>query len=120
MDKKTTVEALKEQVLAFRDARDWEQFHDPKNLAMGLGIEAAELQELFLWKKPEEVQALLEDKKGHEKVAHELADVFAYLLYLSHACGVDLSAALKEKLVLNAKKYPVEKCRGSHRKYTEL
>lgn len=120
MDAKTTIEALRELVLKFRDERDWEQFHDPKNLAMGLGIECAELQELFLWKTPEEVQALLADPKGKIKVSHELADIFVYVLYLSHACKVDLSTALKDKLKHNAQKYPIEKSRGSHRKYDEL
>ncbi len=119
-DEKTTLAELKRLALEFRDRRDWEQFHDPKNLSMGLSIEAAELQELFLWRTDREVEALLRDDRGREKVRDELADVLVFLLYLSHACGIDLSEALRDKIALNEKKYPVEKSRGSHKKYDEI
>lgn len=120
MDRTTSIEELKRQALRFRDARNWRQFHDPKNLAMGMAIECAELQELFLWKTPAEVEGLLAAEEGRERAGQELADVFIYLLYLSDACGVDLSEAVRRKLAINEAKYPVDKSRGSHKKYTEL
>ncbi|MEC9464145.1 MAG: nucleotide pyrophosphohydrolase [Myxococcota bacterium] len=117
---KTQLNELTEKVLTFRDARNWKQFHSPKNLAMGLSIEAAELQELFLWKKEQEIKDYLQTSKGHTRVGEELADVFIYLLYLAEACEIDLPKALGDKLVHNAEKYPVEKSYGSARKYNEL
>jgi NTP pyrophosphatase (non-canonical NTP hydrolase) len=120
MDDLETVASLKAQVIQFRNDRDWEQFHDPKNLVMGLAVECAELQEIFLWKTKKEVRALLEDASAHSKLREELADVFVFLLYLSEACHVDLSQAVRDKLALNKKKYPVDKCFGSNKKYDEL
>ena len=120
MDEERTVASLRELVLRFRDARDWAQFHTPKDLAMGLGIEAAELAELFLWKQPDEIAAMLADARGKGRVADELADVLVYVLYLSSATGIDLSEALTAKMAKNAAKYPVEKARGSAKKYDEL
>ena len=116
----TQLEELTQHVLAFRDARNWKQFHSPKNLAMGLSVEAAELLELFLWKSPEEVTAYLQSDAGKRRTGEEMADIFIYLLYLAEACEVDLPRALTEKLAHNAEKYPVEKSYGSARKYTEL
>ena len=98
--------------VAFRDERDWEQFHNPKDLALGLSIEAAELNELFLWKKPEEADL--------DKVKEELADVFGFALLLANHYKLDISEIVKAKLQQNAEKYPVEKAKGSNRKYTEL
>ncbi len=120
MDHLTTIKKLKQQVIRFRDARNWQQFHDPKNLAMGIAIECAELQELFLWKDADEVQELLGTADGEKRVSEELADVFVFLLYLSDACEVDLSEAVCRKLEVNESKYPVDKSLNSHRKYTEL
>jgi len=116
----TQLQELTERVLAFRDERNWKQFHSPKNLAMGLSIEAAELQELFLWKTPEEVADFLKSESGKTRAAEEIADIFIYLLYLAQACEVDLPEALIHKLAHNAEKYPVEKSYGSARKYNEL
>jgi NTP pyrophosphatase (non-canonical NTP hydrolase) len=109
VDQSTSIQALKQEVIAFRDQRDWKQFHDPKNLAMGMSIECAELQELFLWKNGEEIGQMLESPTGKERVSQELADVFVFLLYLADACQVDLSEAVARKLELN-----------EHKKYTEL
>jgi NTP pyrophosphatase (non-canonical NTP hydrolase) len=120
MDDTTTIEKLKKMVISFRDERNWEQFHDPKNLAAGLSIESAELQEIFLWKLKDEVKTLLKSKMGSQTIKEELADIFVFLLYLSEACGIDLSEAIINKIKLNAKKYPVEKSYNSHKKYTEL
>ena len=97
---------------SFRDERDWAQFHDSKNLALALSIEAAELNELFLWKKDAESEAV--DK---QRLREELADVFAYALMLAGRHGLDVSQIVKDKIALNAKKYPVESSRGSSAKY---
>jgi NTP pyrophosphatase (non-canonical NTP hydrolase) len=96
----------------FRDERDWAQFHDSKNLALALSIEAAELNELFLWKKDADSEAV--DK---QRLREELADVFAYALMLAGRHGLDVSQVVKDKIALNAKKYPVESSRGSSAKY---
>ena len=97
---------------SFRDERDWAQFHDSKNLALALSIEAAELNELFLWKKDAESEAV--DK---QRLREELADVFAYALMLAGRHGLDVSQIVKDKIALNAQKYPVESSRGSSAKY---
>lgn len=120
MDNTTTVSDLQKRVIEFRDRRNWKQFHDVKNLVMGLSIEAAELQELFLWKNGGEIDALLSSEEGRRKVREELADVFVFLLYIGEAAGVDLSMAVIEKIGINEKKYPVEKSYNSSRKYDEL
>lgn len=120
MDSQTTIETLKEKAIAFRDARNWRQFHDAKNVAAALSIESAELQEIFLWKKDAEVRELIESESGHKKIKEEIADVMMFLLYLSEACGIDLSDAVEEKIIINSKKYPVDKSFNCHKKYTDL
>jgi NTP pyrophosphatase (non-canonical NTP hydrolase) len=120
VDHSTTVQELAQKAIRFRDDRNWKQFHNPKNLAMGMSIECAELQELFLWRDVDEVQDLLGTADGVERVSEELADVFVFLLYLADACNVDLSEAVRRKLEVNERKYPVDKSYSSHRKYTEL
>lgn len=120
MDGDTTIERLKRLVIEFRDRRNWKQFHDPKNLAAGLAIEAAELQELFLWKLPDEVDALLASEAGRARLREEMADVTVFLLYLCEAAGIDLSDAVRDKVALNEKKYPVDRSYSSSRKYDEL
>lgn len=100
----------------FRDERDWAQFHDSKNLALALSIEAAELNELFLWKRSaDEINAV-----NKERLAEELADVFAYAYLLAARNGLDVSAIVKAKVQANGKKYPVSKAKGSATKYNEL
>lgn len=116
----TSLEELQSEVIRFRDEREWAQFHTPKNLAMGVGIEAAELGELFLWKTDAEIAAALADPSYRDRVADELADVQVYLLYLAHAAGIDLAAAVRTKMQRNAQKYPVDKARGTAKKYDEL
>ena len=96
----------------FRDDRDWKQFHNPKDLAVALSIEAGELLEAFLWKAPEAADP--------EKVKEELADVLAYALLLSDAYGFDVQKIVLEKIERNEAKYPIDKARGSAKKYTEL
>jgi NTP pyrophosphatase (non-canonical NTP hydrolase) len=99
----------------FRDERDWAQFHDSKNLALALSIEAAELNELFLWKKDDEAEQV--DK---QRLREELADVFAYAIMLAGRHGLDVSDIVKEKIVQNAKKYPVDQSKGNSAKYKDL
>lgn len=120
MDASTTIDELKRDVIEFRDRRNWKQFHDIKNLSMGLSVEAAELQELFLWKTPVEVDAMLGSEKDRKKIEEECADVLVFLLYLSEGAGIDLSSAVRDKLLVNDKKYPVEKSFNNSKKYTEL
>ena len=102
-------------LLKFRDERNWKQFHDPKNLAAALGIEAAELNEVFLWKTTEESRAV-----ELAKVKEELADVLAYALLLANEFGLDPEQIVLEKVNQNALKYPVEKAKGVATKYTDL
>ena len=104
-----------EALLAFRSARDWEQFHDPKNLATALSIEASELNELFLWKSAEESR-----EADQERVREEIADVLAYALLLCHEFGIEPELAVLDKIAVNNEKYPVEKAKGVATKYTEL
>ena len=111
---------LQDLVIRFRDERDWQQFHTPKDLALGVQVEAAELAELFLWRTREESDSDLEQDDFRARVADELADVQTYLLYLAHAADLDLAQAVRDKLQKNAEKYPVEKARGSAKKYSQL
>jgi NTP pyrophosphatase (non-canonical NTP hydrolase) len=104
--------------LKFRDEREWKQFHNFKDLAVTLSLEAAEVLEHAQWKSPADLEKHLADR--HEDVADELADVLHVLLLLAEHAKVDLASAFREKLKKTAKKYPVEKARGSAKKYHEL
>ena len=107
-----------ERIRKFRDDRDWKQFHDPKNLAVSISIEAAELLELFQWKTGDEASRFATENK--ERVSEEIADVAIYLVELADITGIDLAKAIEAKLEKNAKKYPVDKARGVSTKYTDL
>ena len=109
--------ALRDRLKAFARARDWEQFHSPKNLAMALTVEAAELLEHFQWLTLEQSESLADDKR-HE-VELEMADIFIYLMRLCERLDVDLLKVVNEKIKLNEEKYPVNKVRGSAKKYSE-
>lgn len=109
---------LHDQIIRFRDDRDWEQFHDPKNLSEALVIEASELLQEFLWIKNQESRELSDQKM--DKVSEEIADVFIFLILLCHELNIDLNKAVKEKLKKNNAKYPIDKSYGSSKKYTEL
>lgn len=100
------------KIVAFRDERDWAQFHNSKDLALALSIEAAELNELYLWKSAEDVAV--------DKVKEELADVLTFAFLLAHKHGLDITQIIEDKLKINAAKYPVDKSKGSAKKYTEL
>lgn len=109
--------ALRDQVRAFADERDWDQFHTPKNLATALSVEAAELLEPFQWLRTGDAGELGAKNLAH--VAHEAADVLVYLVRLADKLDIDLMAAVAEKMALNRDKYPADKVRGDSRKYTE-
>ncbi len=107
-------------VRAFRDAREWSQFHTPKHLAAALAIEAAELQECFLWKTDAEVETEMAGGPKRDAVAEEVADVLMFALLLADRLGLDVGQVIAAKLTANERKYPVALARGSARKYTEL
>lgn len=104
--------SLLQQLKRFRDERDWEQFHNPKDLALAISIEAGELLELFLWKNVGE--------ENKEKLKEELADVFAFAILLADKYGFDIQEIVKEKIEKNRAKYPVDKAKGTAKKYNEL
>lgn len=114
------LDELTARLRAFADARDWHQFHNPKNLVMALTGEAGELAELFQWRTPEESARIMDDPDTAQRVRHEIADVLAYLLRLADVLGVDVIAALAAKIDVNEAKYPVRLAKGSARKYDEL
>jgi NTP pyrophosphatase (non-canonical NTP hydrolase) len=109
---------IQHRIRKFRDERDWMQFHNPKNLAISIVIEASELLEQFQWKTFEQSAAPADD--GKEKIADEIADVAIYLIELADNLGIDLSAAINAKIDKNEAKYPVEKSRGNITKYDQL
>ena len=114
----TDLESLRNQLRTFAADRDWDQFHSPKNLAAALAVEAAELLEHFQWLTEAESQQL--PLEAINEIRAEVADVLLYLIRIGDKLGIDLIAAAKAKMVLNAVKYPVEKARGNSKKYTEL
>ncbi len=106
------IQQIIQQLVDFRNQRDWEQFHNPKDLALAISVEAAELLELFLWKAPGEA--------NREKVKEELADVLAFAFLLAERYGFDIKEIMLEKIARNGEKYPIEKAKGTARKYNEL
>lgn len=114
----TELERLREQLREFAAARDWNQFHSPKNLAMALSAEAGELLEIFQWLTEEQSRSLAPEAQA--AASDEIADVLLYLIRLSDQLKIDLIAAAKRKILANADKYPVHKARGTSKKYTEL
>lgn len=103
------------KLIQFRDDRDWKQFHDSKNLAIAISIEAAELNELYLWKTPEEAE-----KVDIQKVKEELADVLSFAFLLAEKHKLDPFQIVSEKIDINSKKYPISKSKGTAKKYTDL
>jgi len=112
------LKALEQKIIAFRDQRDWAQFHSPKNLAQALAIEAAELQEIFLWRSSDASRQ--PSNADRNRISSELADIFIYLNYLCHELDVDIVDAVKRKLIENEKKYPIDKAKGNSLKYNRL
>lgn len=116
--KAVALEDLQKLVVAFRDARDWKQFHNPKDCAISLSLEAAEVLEHFQWKNASEMEGRIQSHK--EEISEELADVLYWLLLMANDMNINLAAAFVKKLQKNGEKYPVEKSKGKHTKYTEL
>ncbi len=115
-DASTTVAELRAQIAAFIAERQWERYHDPKNLSAAIAIEAAELMEHFQWVRSDELPALLADPARRAAIADELADVVCYVLSLANALDIDLSAAVVDKIAKNAVKYPAAEFRGNYYK----
>jgi dCTP diphosphatase len=113
-DSDTKLDDLKALVRQFVEERAWQPFHSPKNLAMGIAVEAAELMECFLWVDLPTSHEVAKDLAKREAIADEMADVFCYLLNLSNVIGIDLSDALRVKMVKNALKYPVDRYKGKY------
>ncbi len=111
-------QTLQQRLLEFRRQRDWEQFHDPKNLAEGLIIEAGELLENFLWKHPDQCRQLNETER--KRVEEEIGDIFTFLIYLCRELDIDPFEAARRKIEINSQKYPVEKAKGKRTKYHDL
>jgi len=107
-------------VLAFRDERDWRQFHNPKDLAISICLEAAELLEPFQWKRSDEIADFLAEGANRRRVADEMADVLILLVSMADMLGIDLVEAARAKLAENARKYPVAQARGNAKKYDKL
>jgi NTP pyrophosphatase (non-canonical NTP hydrolase) len=118
-DDETTIEELKATVKEFCDKRDWDQFHDAKELSIALSIEASELLEHFRWKTKEEVRTKMSKPEKVEEIKDEMADILYFLLRIAQMENIDLSVALKNKIEKNEIKYPVEKAKGSSKKYNE-
>ena len=113
-------EEILDALLAFREARDWKQFHTPRQLAAALAIEAGELQQALLWKTDAEVDAALAETELKSEIGDEIADVLSFALLLAHDLGLDPAELIRNKLKKNEERYPVEKSRGRSTKYTHL
>jgi NTP pyrophosphatase (non-canonical NTP hydrolase) len=114
----TTIEALTAEIRAFRDARDWLQFHNPKELAVAITAEAGELLQHFVWQDAAQSEARVKERRA--EIESEIADVAILLFELADNSGIDLAAAMRAKLARNEERYPVAKARGSNKKYNEL
>lgn len=109
---------MQKRIVDFRDARDWKQFHNPKDMAISLNLEASELLEHFQWKDNEEISDYI--KKNKPAIADELADVMYWVLLMANDMDVDITESFEKKMKHNEGKYSIEKAKGNHRKYTEL
>lgn len=109
---------LTKRIISFRNARDWEQFHNPKDVALSLVLEATEVMEHFQWKNAEEMKKYIKTNKA--EIGEELADVLYWVLLMSHDLNIDILETLEKKILKNEEKYPVEKAKGKHTKYNKL
>lgn len=112
------IDILKKKIIDFRDARNWKQFHNPKDISLSLVLEATEVMEHFQWKSKEEVETHIKENK--EEIADELADVMYWVLLMSNDLKIDIAKALNKKIIKNKKKYPISKAKGKHTKYNKL
>lgn len=119
-DDETTISQLKITVKQFCDARDWDQFHGAKDLAIGISTESAELLDIFRFKSEEEINRMFNRPETREKISDEMADVLFFILRLSQKYDMDLADAFDKKMGKNERKYPIEKARGSNKKYDEF
>lgn len=115
---RVSIEDITARIAAFRDERDWRQFHGPREMAVGIVVEAAELLERFNWKTPQQCEQVVVERRS--EISEEMADVAILLFEMADNLGVNLAEAIEAKMAKNAAKYPVEKSRGSNRKYNEL
>ncbi len=113
-----SMEDLQKEIRKFCDDRNWDQFHNPKDLAISLLLEASEVLEHFQWKNDQEIKKYILDKKS--EIGEELADVLYWVLLICNKLNIDLNDAFEKKMKINIKKYPISKSKGSHKKYTEL
>lgn len=115
-DQNTTIQQLRQAMARFVSDRDWQKFHRPKNLAMSLAIETAELMEHFQWVDHDQADDLLKDPQTRQEISDEIADVLSFLLSLSNATGIDLASAFEAKMIKTQAKYPAEQVRGRYKK----
>ncbi len=112
------ISEITKRIIAFRDARDWKQFHNPKDVALSLVLEAGEVMEHFQWKNQREIEEYIKTNK--EDIGEELADVLYWILLLSRDLEIDIISAIDKKMTKNESKYPVDKAKGKHTKYDKL
>ena len=120
MDNKTNIHELKEKIKKFCEDRDWDQYHNAKELAIGITTESSELLDHFRFKSEKQVDEMFKNELKKQEISEEIADVFYFLLRLAQRYNIDLTTELNKKMEKNHKKYPVEKSKGSNKKYTEL
>lgn len=120
MDNQTTIYDLKQKIKYFCEERDWDQFHNPKDLAIGISTEANELLDIFRFKTSEQIAAMFQDSVRKVHIEEEIADVLFFILRFAQMNHLDLEQCLNDKLIKNAKKYPVDKIKGKNLKYTEI
>lgn len=120
MMNESTVKELMEKIKAFCEERDWDQFHNPKDLAIGISTEANELLDIFRFKSEQEMRQILSEPSKREHVEEELADTLFFVLRFAQMNGIDLGEILDKKMLKNAVKYPVDKSKGKNLKYTEM
>lgn len=120
MDNQTTIYDLKQKIKYFCEERDWDQFHNPKDLAIGISTEANELLDIFRFKTSEQIAAMFQDSVRKVHIEEEIADVLFFILRFAQMNHLDLEQCLNDKLIKNAKKYPVDKIKGKNLKYTEM
>ncbi|MFA5877680.1 MAG: nucleotide pyrophosphohydrolase [Candidatus Paceibacterota bacterium] len=114
----SNIDELTQKIIDFRNARDWQQFHNPKDLALSLVLESSEVLEHFQWKSPEEIEKYVIDARAD--IGEELADVLYWVLLMSHDMNIDVAKALEDKINKNESRYPVAKAKGQHTKYDKL
>ena len=119
-DETTSIIELKKRVQRFVDDRNWSKYHNPKDLAISIAIEASELMELFQWVKEDELGKIMDDRSKLTRLEEELADIMIYCLSLANVLNVDVAQAVTNKIHKNEDKYPVDRVKGSYKKYTEL